>query len=262
MLSDHIQALAGQLALNRTVGRPSPLPLDQLASVAEAVAVQSAADAAYAPDAVGYTIVGAAPAAARSLGLDRPIFGTIPLGGYEGADDRPFRLPRGVIGAQCELVFTLGAPILPGQSGRIEREDARSAILACHPGIGLLGRRTTDACASRIGAIADYAWHVATLVGPQTPPATIQGLGSGTAAGTVEARLDGHPVAFASVASAMDQALDALTWLAAELLRQKRGLATGDIVATGSCMPVLQVLPGQRLEVDFAALGRVACSFV
>ena len=49
-------------------------------------------------------------------------------------------------------------------------------------------------------------------------------------------------------------------WLARELSMQGKVLNPGDIVATGSCTPILQVLPGQELSVDFGSLGEVASS--
>lgn len=34
-----------------------------------------------------------------------------------------------------------------------------------------------------------------------------------------------------------------------------------DVVATGSCAPILQVLPDQLLVVEFETLGAVSCAF-
>lgn len=50
---------------------------------------------------------------------------------------------------------------------------------------------------------------------------------------------------------------DALTWLANELSSLGVTLAAGQIVSTGTCMPPLDVEPGDRVTADFGDLGQI-----
>ena len=60
--------------------------------------------------------------------------------------------------------------------------------------------------------------------------------------------MDGHP-------------LDTVTWLAAQLAMEERQLLAGEYVTSGSITPVLQVLPGQSLELTIEGIGSVGCRF-
>lgn len=55
--------------------------------------------------------------------------------------------------------------------------------------------------------------------------------------------------------------LDAIVWLAEELAQQGKRIHAGAIVATGSCTPIPQALPGQQLDADFGPIGRIRCHF-
>jgi 2-keto-4-pentenoate hydratase len=49
----------------------------------------------------------------------------------------------------------------------------------------------------------------------------------------------------------------ALTWLANELSRIGETLRAGQVVTTGTCVVPLPIAPGDRVEADYGALGRV-----
>jgi 2-keto-4-pentenoate hydratase len=51
----------------------------------------------------------------------------------------------------------------------------------------------------------------------------------------------------------------ALTWLANELSALGLPLQAGQVVTTGTCIVPLPIEPGDRVEMDFGVLGRVAC---
>jgi len=54
----------------------------------------------------------------------------------------------------------------------------------------------------------------------------------------------------------------ALAWLANELRELGLTLRAGEVVTTGTCHPPLPIQSGDRMEVDFGALGKVAVGFV
>jgi 2-keto-4-pentenoate hydratase len=246
--------LAGLLARNRLDGTASALPFTGIATRAEAYAVQMAALDAYGSDLRGYALAGTNPACLGVLGLTGPIFGPIPRRDLGNSNDRR-RLPQGLIGAQCQLLFTIGGSY-PDRNEHVDRETAAEAIIACRPSIGLVGRRTLGVPHHDLVAIADFGLHVATICGP-----AMRGDWLELDRLAMTARIDGKTVLSGSAAAILGHPLDAVAWLARELARQGRQINAGEIVATGSCVPVLQVLPGQTLSVEFDRIGAVSCAF-
>lgn len=253
MQANALDELADDLARNRKTGTFSSIPLDGFGSRQEAQAVQAAALDAYAEDFIGYALVGTSEPCRHMLGLDRPIHAAIPNSAHY-ADGSRIRLPHGMIGAQCELAFTLGRAF-PTVGETIDLRSAADAILACQPTIGLLGRRARPGADNELSAIADFALHVATICGPLMEPHDKMALDRSL----MTARIDGKTVITAKAGMIMDHPVNALAWLARAFLREGKQLNAGDVVTTGSCAPILQVLPGQHLTVEFEAIGTASC---
>ncbi len=250
-----LDELAQALARNRSAGIVTDLPLSLLQSEEAAKAVQSAALAAFDTDFRGYALVGTHATVRRSLGLREAIVSPIPNRAcFESR--KTFPLPRGMIGAQCELLFTIGRNY-PAAGETVDRQSAADAIVACRPAIGLVGRRTRTAPANPLVATADFACHVATICGPSPRPINWLDLDKLP----MTARIDGNLVMSASASDILGHPLEAVAWLALNLVDDGGGLNAGDLVATGSCAPLLQVIPGQTLAVDFDTLGAVNCAF-
>ena len=53
----------------------------------------------------------------------------------------------------------------------------------------------------------------------------------------------------------------ALAWLANELSALGVTLAAGQTVTTGTCVTPMAIAPGDTVEADFGALGRMGCRF-
>ena len=255
MHTNALDELAAGLAHNREAGAFSSLPFDGLLSRVDAEIVQATALDAFTDDFAGYALVGTSEIARHGLGLQAPIYGPLPNRAHH-PDGWRIHLPQGMIGAQCELVFTLGRAF-PERGETIDRRSAADAILACQPAIGLLGRRARPGPQSELVAIADFAFHVATIGGPLAEPSDKDGLDKSV----MTARIDGRTMVTASAGAILGHPLEAVVWLARELSRQNRQLNAGDVVATGSCAPLLQVLPGQQLTVEFGGIGVASCRF-
>lgn len=255
MKLDDLGKLAAALATNRALGIVSDIPIAGIDGLADALALQSAALDLFCTDLDGYALVGTNPICRRSLGLQQPIFGPIADNAH-GPDRTSIHLPKGILGAQCELVFRLGRAF-PADGEAIDRAAAANAVVTCQPAIGLLGRRTQRPPRDDFAASADFALHVATLCGPHAISPDLMELDQLV----VTARINGQEVARAAAGSVFGHPLDAIVWLARELAPQGRRLNAGDLVATGSCTPILQVLPGQRLEADFGPIGRAEARF-
>lgn len=247
--------LAGALARNRMAGEVGDLPMSLLQSPDQAEDVQTAALGAFDSDFRGYALVGTSRQARSTLGLEQPIFSAIPRKSFHEGKRR-FRLPNGMIGAQCELVFTIGRTY-PARGEKIDRLSASAAVIVCQPAIGLIGRRARPGADIRLAAIADFAFHVATICGHparHVDPLELDGIG-------MIARIDDRPIVSGRTNLVLGHPLEAVVWLAERLAAQGRTLNADDVVTTGSCTPILQVLPGQLLMVDFEQLGAVSCAF-
>ena len=255
MITQTLTEVAFRLAANRAHGAATELDLSALHTRAEAAEVQEEALEAFDSEFRGYTLIGTGSATRAPLGLVAPVHGVIAAGNFlrDGAE---VQLPSGTIGAQCEIAFRLGRAY-PEAGETIERHGAAEAIVTCHAAIGLIGRRTVGAPRNELTAMADFALHVATIVGApvRIDEAAIDGAsataridGEVVARGRGEALMDGHP-------------LDTVTWLAAQLAMEERQLLAGEYVTSGSIAPVLQVLPGQTLELAIEGIGSVGCRF-
>ena len=255
MQQSDIEAIAAQLAANRTDGRQTDVPLDRIRSLADAETIQAAALQSYDRDFKGYTTVGTSEMCRRTLGLTRPIFSEIPIRDCL-RNESHFRLPEGVIGVQCEIALMVGS--LNGTNAEgATRDKLANAILACMPTIGLLGRRVHIGADPLLSAAADFGLHVATILGPALSdfdPRNLDRL-------TIVARIDGKATITIPGASAGMNPLDAALWLHQELERRGRRINATDIVTTGSLGPILQVLPGQHLSVEYGDLGAASCWF-
>ena len=249
-----LENIAGTLSKNRREGVVSDLPFDVLQTEDEALLVQSEALSKFDDDALGYAIVGGSFAVRRGLGIETPIYGPIPVGAFHRASNRPYRLPAGIIGAQCDLVFTMGAP-LGADCAPITRDMFCASVLTCQPSVGLVGRRGHLSGRPRLAAIADFALHIATLVGDRHEmphPRAFAGM-------AVRASIDDRTVLDAQADGRLVDPIASAVWLANDLVRRNRHLRAGDIVSTGALAPILlQVLPGQELQVGISDVGRIA----
>lgn len=248
-------ATADILAKSRRHDELCDLPLDLIGSEQEAYDIQAAAQDALGFERKGYAVIGTSEGTRRTLGLTKPIYSEIPATSLLTGKTE-FRLPPGMIGVQCEFVFTMLRPF-PDDGETINAESAADAILGCRPAIGILGRRTRNAFAGDNAAIADFGLHVATICGDHPPEVAVGGIPEIE----VTTFLFKQTVFSGKASSVMDDPLNALAWLATELAAKGRQLEPNDVVATGSCTTLLRVTPGQHLAADFGPLGQVECLF-
>lgn len=256
-MQDHgLQFLADLLATNRTSRTTSDIAFGVIHDEAEAAEVQAAAVASYTNDVVGFSVIGTSGRSRSLLGIDRPIYGPIPFSDLHRDIPVPYRLPQGIMGAQCELVFTMG--VMPPHGALcINRQEVWQTILSCRVGVGLVGRRSLMPPSSHLEAVADFSLHVATICGPHKQQLEMGDLDEVMAS----ASIDGNLVARTPIKDAERHPIDSVSWLNGELVKRGSCLNAGDIVATGSITPILQVLPGQRLEIDAGPIGRMECTF-
>jgi 2-keto-4-pentenoate hydratase len=256
MDSDDILQFGGALAAARKNGNLADVPLNLIASIEEAEDVQEAAIGAYGGAIIGYSVQATSAITRRLLGCEGPIFGLLTdKDVYQGGDH--LLLPRGVLGAGCVLSFTLARPF-PNETEEISRETVRDAVVTCRLGLEILGRRVSGSTPlNDWTAIADFGLLLALVQGPRVVHWRDLDLASTQAT----LRVNGVPVLGGRGAEVLGNPLDAVVWLARSLKARGRELEAGEIVATGTCTGLLQVIPGQLCEADFGELGRVEAAF-
>jgi 2-keto-4-pentenoate hydratase len=240
---------ATALAECRRAGMVSPLPLDKLASRAEAEAFQAAAIRALGGVPCGYKIGATSREAQRLLGCQKPFYSPI-LCEHVLPSGSTLPVPRGLLGVECEFGFVMGRDV----SGAGGIAALRSAIAECFVGLEIVGRRVTDDVPlNEISAIADFGLDVAVIRGRPIPDWESYDL----AAVPVRAVRDGDMVAEGGGGSVLGNPLNALAWLVEDLHRRGRSLRSGEIIMTGTCTGITKVAAGHRLDGCFADFSPV-----
>lgn len=73
---------------------------------------------------------------------------------------------------------------------------------------------------------------------------------------------NGEVVATGAGAAALGSPVNCVTWLANTLGAYGVGLKAGDVILSGSLVPLLPIVPGDRLELAVSGLGRLTADFV
>ncbi|MFE1599271.1 2-keto-4-pentenoate hydratase [Methylobacterium sp. ID0610] len=242
------------LAEARRTGQVSALPeLGRLSDPDDADAVLAAALRHHGGGLAGYALAATSPLSARLLCSEQPVAAPL-LREALLEDGATLRLPQGVIGVGAGFLMRLGRPF-PEDGEAITGEHAASACVSCHLDLHLLGRRVPNGTPLNAwAAVADFGLDVAHVRGPRVT-AWDEGLLREAA---VSLRVDGHELARGRGCDTLGSPLAAVAWLARRLAERDLGLDAGDVVATGTCTGLTQVLPGQTVSAEYGPLGRVA----
>lgn len=256
---EHALGISGPVTLAkcRRGGTVSLLPLDKLASRAEAEAFQAAAVSALGGVPCGYKIGATSVEVQRLLSCHEPIYSPI-ISEDVLQSGSTFRIPRGLLGVECEFGFVMGRDF-PGPAESSDIAALRSAIAECFVGLELVGRRLADDVPlNEVSSIADFALDVAVIRGLPIPNWGRYDL----AAIPVRAVLDGVTVVQSTGAMVLGHPLNALEWLAETLRRRGCKLRTGEIILTGTCTGITKVSPGQTFDGCFADFSPVQVHLV
>ncbi len=71
----------------------------------------------------------------------------------------------------------------------------------------------------------------------------------------------GEPVSVGAGAACLGNPLNAVIWLAREMVERGRPLAAGDIIMSGALGPMAPVAPGEVYEVRISGLGSARAAF-
>ena len=234
---------------------PEPL---RPATRAEGYAIQAELEALSAKPLWGWKIAATSTAGQRHIGVDGPLAGRL-LAEMVHADGAtlPFGANRMRV-AEAEFAFRM-ARDLPPRAEAYTVEEVLGAVAALHTAIEVPDSRFVDfATAGAAQLLADNACAHQFVLGPEAP-ATWRGmdLAAHRVIGRVTGRLEREGVG----ANVLGDPRIALAWLANELSRHGMTLAAGQVVTTGTCLVPMDVAPGDEVEVEYGALGRVGIRF-
>jgi 2-keto-4-pentenoate hydratase len=223
-------------------------------------AIQAAVAALSGQRVIGWKIAATSLVGQDHIGVDGPLAGRLLSSRVATISrDRHAPTPTSLAGnamrvGEAEFLFRMRAS-LPARERIYGVQEVLDAVDALHPAIEIPDSRYIDF--ARVGApqlIADNACACWLVVGEAVSGDWEQ---QDLAAHVVEASLNGRPAETGTGANVLRDPRLALTWLANELRTYGRGLTTGDLVTTGTCITPVPLAPGDVLRADFGKFGAV-----
>jgi len=188
------------------------------------------------------------------LGVDQPDFGmlfadmAIPDG--EEVPGTAVLQPR----IEGEVSFVLGDD-LDMEMATIA--DVTRAVDYAVASIEIVGSRIANWDINIVDTIADNASSGLFVLGNE--PCMLEDFDPRLCGMVVEHR--GEPVSVGAGAACLGNPLNAVVWLAREMVARGRPLMAGDIVMSGALGPMVPVTPGEVYEVRINGLGSVRAAF-
>ncbi len=225
---------------------------------AEGYRIQALAEAQSSAPLFGWKIAATSRAGQAHINVDGPLAGRL-LAERVFPDGATLRFGANHMRvAEGEFAFRM-ARDLPPRAAPYGVTEVVAAAGSLHPAIEIPDSRFEDFTA--VGAaqlIADNACAHEFVLGPAAPESW---RGMDLAAHPVTGRVARKLERTGSGANVLGDPRVALAWLANELSGIGVTLKTGQVVTTGTCVTPMAIEPGDRVEVDFGALGAVAMAF-
>jgi 2-keto-4-pentenoate hydratase len=134
----------------------------------------------------------------------------------------------------------------------VDAAAVRRAIDAVYPALEIIETRG-DFTAQIALAMADNAQQKTVVLGG---PMALADLAPEGVAATV--RINGEVVATGRGDAVLGNPLNSVIWLARKLAEFGRAIEAGEIIMSGSFTRQFPIAPGDRVEVEFAGVGKVA----
>lgn len=206
---------------------------------------------------LGWKIAATTEAGRRRLGITEPVSGRLFSGFVLGDGERLHAGSMIMRVVEAEFAFRIGRD-LPARSAPYKTQELIDAVADLHLAIELPDSRfehhaTMDA-ASMTADDAFAGWFI---LGPKIaqwrnldlPNQAVRVIRNGQIA------RENHGV------NTMGDPCEAFYWLARDRANQGDGLKAGDIVITGTRLTPVEILPGDRVSVEFLKLGEVGAAF-
>lgn len=206
----------------------------------------------------GWKIAATSAAGQRHIGVDGPLAGRL-LNGQVMDGGASVSLAGTQMGvAEPEFAFRMGRD-LPPRERVYDPSEVLAAVDTLHPAIEIPDSRFDDFVhAGGPQLIADNACAHLFVLGA---PAGVAWRNVDLSAHAVHARIEGRYARSGQGANVLGGPHLALTWIANELSALGITLRAGQVITTGTCMPPLEIAPGDHLVVDFGSIGSVDARF-
>ncbi len=190
----------------------------------------------------------------KQLGVDRPDFGMLfdDMAVPDGEE-----IPTGKLLApkvEGEIAYVLERDII---FERPTNSDIINAIAYATASIEIVDSRIKDWNIKIQDTIADNASAVLYVIGNQK--VTLDKFDGRMCGMVMESK--GEPVSVGAGAACLGHPINAVRWLAEEMVKRGRPLSAGDVVMSGSLGPMVAVTPGQVFEVRINGLGSARAAF-
>jgi 2-keto-4-pentenoate hydratase len=228
------------------------------ASRAEGYAIQAEVARLSREAVAGWKIAATSVAGQRHINVDGPLAGRL-LAGRQVPEGAVVSLNGNrMCVAEAEFAFRLARPLLK-RPEVFSVAEVLAAVGSLHPAIEIPASRYLDF--ARVGGpqlIADTACAGRFMVGPAAPE-TWRAID--LAAHRVLAYRNDEVAGEGGGFNVLGDPRVALAWLANEVRVVGDGLQAGDVVITGTCVTPIAIAPGDRIRMDFGALGRIEAAF-
>jgi 2-oxopent-4-enoate/cis-2-oxohex-4-enoate hydratase len=245
-------ALRGRYTVAPLTGRFPGVGIDDAYAISRRMLARRLADG---ERVVGKKIGVTSKAVQSMLDVHQPDFGflTDAMLFESGAaiDTRTLIQPR----AEGEIAFVLGRDLAgPG----ITEDDVLSATRAVRPCFEIVDSRIRDWKIRIADTVADNASSGVFVLGPeQVDPRAVDLVGC-----RIRVEKNGAPLSEGVGAAALGSPVYCVAWLANTLSRFGIALEAGEVVLSGSLVPLEPVKVGDRMHLELEGIGRASVSFV
>lgn len=157
-----------------------------------------------------------------------------------------FMFPR----IETEIALVLGADLV---HRRISMEEAQAAIASVYPAFEIVDVRTTVRSLDALESIADSGWNAGFVLGAAIP-ATDLDLSAVTARILEDLPETRAQIGYASMLLGGGP-VSCLRWLAERAVAARQPLRAGDVILSGTILPVLPLQPKATITAEFTGLG-------
>lgn len=198
----------------------------------------------------GYKVGFTSAAIREQMAVDEPAFGRLLAGTF---------IPEGVVDVdqliepkiEAELAFRLGEPL----SAPVTTAEVLAATDAIVPAVEIVDSRIADWDVTAAEAIADNTLSGRVVFGERVrDPSTLE---RNLALEGIRVRKNGVQEATGTGADVLGHPGNVVGWLAEALDDRDGRLTGGDVVLTGSTTPLVDLEPGDVVDVQFASFGSV-----